>query len=142
MHILNLKVGGAVVIGGKVQVAILRTDAGHVRVGVVSPEALPVEREETYLRGFAERLGVQPLRLALPLTDGDIADACSELLAGREVTIGQVVLRPDPWAELVWSRDAFGNDRIASPTFDERGCRGAISAATTAHVHLAVERID
>jgi len=55
MLILTRRIGENIRIGTDVSVKILRVNAGQVRVGIDAPEAMPVHREEVYVRIQKER---------------------------------------------------------------------------------------
>jgi len=51
MLILTRKTGETIMVGEDVQVQVLSIKGGQIRLGIVAPQSLPVNREEVWLRG-------------------------------------------------------------------------------------------
>jgi carbon storage regulator len=50
MLVLSRKCGEGIVIGDGITVAVLATEGGRVKLGIVAPAEIPVHREEVYQR--------------------------------------------------------------------------------------------
>ena len=49
MLVLTRKPGQSIVIGDDVEVSVLSTTGGHVRIGIQAPRDIPIFRKEIYL---------------------------------------------------------------------------------------------
>lgn len=56
MLVLSRQIGTSVCIGDDVTVTVLGNNRSHVRLGIQAPRAVPVYREEIYLRIQLERM--------------------------------------------------------------------------------------
>jgi carbon storage regulator CsrA len=50
MLVLTRKIGEEIVIAGNIRVRIIRIDGGKVRIGIVAPDDVSVDREEVHDR--------------------------------------------------------------------------------------------
>jgi carbon storage regulator len=50
MLVLNRKPGERVMIGDEIEVTVLRVQGNQVKLGIRSPEEIPIHREELYRR--------------------------------------------------------------------------------------------
>lgn len=48
MLVLNRKAGERIIIGGEIEVTILKVQGNQVKLGIRGPEEVPIHREEIY----------------------------------------------------------------------------------------------
>lgn len=54
MLILTRRIGERIIIGENIAVAVLKSNRGHVSIGIDAPDNVPVHREEIYLKNIRE----------------------------------------------------------------------------------------
>jgi carbon storage regulator len=60
MLILTRRVGESVMIGDEITVTVLEVKGNQVRLGIAAPKAIPVHREEVYVRVHEEKPRQRP----------------------------------------------------------------------------------
>ena len=76
MLVFSRRRGESIVIGDGIEVRVLRTGTGGVRLGVVAPQTLPVHRREVYD-------AIQAANRSAAESDGISASALAEALRRR-----------------------------------------------------------
>ena len=61
MLIIRRRRGESIVIGDGIEIEILETAPGHVKIGIVAPKQVPVVRKEIQIAAEANRAAAEPV---------------------------------------------------------------------------------